>query len=620
RHPITGDIIIDMNEEITEPIAAAIEAAGIESVRIRTVLTCEAKYGVCKRCYGRNLATNHSVDVGEAVGTIAAQSIGQPGTQLTMRTFHIGGAATTISEDNRVFLKYPVYMRSISGAHVVLGKETGDRAGRWLFTRKGQAVVNKIMKEYKVDSKDEVLIEDGQRVSKGLPILRRGGKDVCASENAYAMLLDKKLLLTGQDQKIELRNGCELEVKAGDIVEAEKSLATFDPFSDPIIAEADGTVQYEYIIEGSTLKEEIDEETGNVEKRIMEFHFTDKKEDKESKKEDKSPRINIIDDEGNVKASYPLPSGAVVGVDDGEKIPAGRTIAKTLKESTKALDITSGLPRVGELFEARKPRIPAVLAQISGKVHFKGIVKGKRLIIVQDAFGKEFKHLIPMTKRLLVRDGDEVEAGEYLCDGVASPHDILHIHGENALQRYLMDEIQKVYRLQGVSINDKHIGVIIRQMMRKVEIVAVGDTRFIFGQLVDKYRFHEENERVLAEGGQASVGRPVFQGITKASLNIDSFLSAASFQETTRVLTNAAIAESVDGLRGLKENIIIGHPIPAGTGMKKYQNIKLFDEESQDLDQSMREILEKRRLEAEEAAEALNKGEPQAMFVPEDND
>jgi DNA-directed RNA polymerase subunit beta' len=285
-------------------------------------------------------------------------------------------------------------------------------------------------------------------------------------------------------------------------------------------------------------------------------------------------------------------------VDEGEKINAGRTIAKTLKESAKASDITSGLPRVSELFEARKPKSPAVLAQVAGTVYFKGIVKGKRVVTVEDAFGKEYKHLIPMTKRLLVRDGDTVEAGEALCMGAVNPHDVLFIKGESHLQRYLMDEIQQVYRLQGVSINDKHIGVIIRQMMRKVEIVAVGDTRFIYGQTVDKYRFHEENHRVIAEGGQPAVARPMFQGITKASLNIDSFLSAASFQETTRVLTNAAIAGSTDYLRGLKENIIIGHPIPAGTGMKRYRDVKLFDEESQDLDLYVQEILEKRKLEA----------------------
>jgi DNA-directed RNA polymerase subunit beta' len=585
KHPITGELIIDVNEEITESIAAAIEAAGVESVRIRTVLTCEAKHGVCRRCYGRNLATNRSVDIGEAVGTIAAQSIGQPGTQLTMRTFHIGGAATKISEENRTFLKYPVYIRDVTGAHVELPD------GRWLFTRKGYTVVNKVMKEFKIDAKDELLVEDGKRIIRGEPIIKRGGKNTLSPEIAYAMVLEnskdsRTLCLIGPDQKIEIRNGSEFVVKKGEVVGAEKTIATFDPFSDPIIAEASGIVKYEDIIPGTTLKEEIDEETGNIEKRITEFQL-----------ESKQPRIFIVDEEGNELASYFLPGGAYIQVDEGEKINAGRTIAKTLKESAKAMDITSGLPRVSELFEARKPKSPAVLALVSGVVYFKGIIKGKRVVVIQDAFGKEYKHLIPMTKRLLVRDGDTVEAGEALCVGAVNPHDILHILGESTLQRYLMDEIQQVYRLQGVSINDKHIGVIIRQMMRKVEIVAVGDTKFIYGQMVDKYRFHEENNRVIAEGGQPSVARPLFQGITKASLNIDSFLSAASFQETTRVLTNAAIAGSTDYLRGLKENIIIGHPIPAGTGMKRYRDIKLFDEEQQDLDQYMREILEKRKLE-----------------------
>jgi DNA-directed RNA polymerase subunit beta' len=584
KHPITGELIIDVNEEITEEIAAAVEAAGIETVRIRTVLTCEAKHGVCRRCYGRNLATNRSVDIGEAVGTIAAQSIGQPGTQLTMRTFHIGGVATKISEENRTFLKYPVYIRDITGAHVELP------SGHWLFTRKGYAVVNKVMKEYRLEAKDTLLVESGKKIIRGEPIIRCGGKEVLSTEIAYALVMEnggeKYLYLIGQDQKIEIRNGSEFVVRKGEVVEAEKTIATFDPFSDPIIAEAGGTVKYEDIIPGSTLKEEIDDETGNTEKRITEFQF-----------ESKQPRIFIVDDEGTELVSYFLPGGAVIMVDEGEKINAGRTIAKTFKESAKASDITSGLPRVSELFEARKPKYPAVLAQVSGTVRFRGIVKGKRVIVIEDGFGKEYKHLIPMTKRLLIRDGDTVEAGEILCLGAKNPHDVLHILGESTLQRYLMDEIQQVYRLQGVSINDKHIGVIIRQMMRKVEIVAVGDTRFIFGQMVDKYRFHEENNRVMAEGGQPAVARPMFQGITKASLNIDSFLSAASFQETTRVLTNAAIAGSTDYLRGLKENIIIGHPIPAGTGMKRYRGIKLFDEEQQDLDVYMQEILERRRLE-----------------------
>ncbi|MDR0599888.1 MAG: DNA-directed RNA polymerase subunit beta', partial [Treponema sp.] len=593
KHPITGELIVDVNEEITDEIANQIDEAGVDTVRIRTVLTCEAKHGVCRKCYGRNLATNRSVDIGEAVGTIAAQSIGQPGTQLTMRTFHIGGAATKISEENRTFLKYPVYIREVSGAHVELGD--GVSSGHWLFTRKGYAVVNKVMKEYKLESgKDELLVEDGKRIIRGEPIIRHGTKEILSPEIAYAMVLEnqerpknKTLLLIGQDQKIEIRNGSEFVVKAGDVVDAEKTIATFDPFSDPIIAEAGGIVKYEDIIPGTTLKEEIDEETGNTDKRITEFQL-----------ESKQPRIFITDEAGNELASYFLPGGAYIQVDEGEKVQAGRTIAKTLKESAKAMDITSGLPRVSELFEARKPKSPAVLAQVSGIVSFKGIVKGKRILVVSDSFGREYKHLVPMTKRLLVRDGDSVDAGESLCVGPVNPHDILHILGEATLQRYLMDEIQQVYRLQGVSINDKHIGVIIRQMMRKVEIVAVGDTRFIFGAMVDKYKFHEENNRVIAEGGQPAVARPMFQGITKASLNIDSFLSAASFQETTRVLTNAAIAGSTDSLRGLKENIIIGHPIPAGTGMRRYRAVKLFDEDSQDLDIQMQEILEQRKLEA----------------------
>ncbi len=580
KHPITGEIIVDVNEEITEEIADAIEEAGVEKVRVRTVLTCEAKHGVCCKCYGRNLATNRPVDIGEAVGIIAAQSIGQPGTQLTMRTFHIGGAATKVSEENRIALKYPVYIRDITGAHV----EMAD--GHWLFTRKGFVFINKVMKQYALEAGDELLVEDGKRVIKGEPLIRRNGKEILSTEIAYAMVLNGQLCLIGPDQKLEVRNGSDLVVKKGQLVAADQTIATFDPFADPIIAEVSGYVRYEDIIPGTTLKEEVDEETGNIEKRISDFQL-----------ETKQPRIIIADEAGNEVGSYYLPGGAYLLVDEGEHITAGRTIAKTLKESAKAMDITGGLPRVSELFEARKPKSPSVLAQVSGTVQFKGIVKGKRVVIVRDAFGKEYKHLVPMTKRLLVRDGDTVEAGEPLCVGAANPHDILHILGENALQRYLMDEIQSVYRLQGVSINDKHIGVIIRQMMRKVEIVSVGDTKFIYGQMVDKYRFHEENKRVMDEGGQPAVARPMFQGITRASLNIDSFLSAASFQETTRVLTNAAIAGSTDYLRGLKENIIIGHPIPAGTGMKRYRAVKLFDQNQQDLDQYMNEVLEQRKLE-----------------------
>ena len=323
--------------------------------------------------------------------------------------------------------------------------------------------------------------------------------------------------------------------------------------------------------------------------------------------------FNFADKKAFVRVDFNVPLDENFNITDDTRIRAAvPTLKKILKDggsviigshlgrpqgATDKFSLKHILPRVSELFEARKPKTPAVLSQISGTVQFKGITKGKRVVVVQDKYGKTFDHLVPMNKRLLVRDGDEVESGEQLCDGALSPHDILAISGENALQNYLMDEIQQVYRMQGVSINDKHIGVIVRQMLRKVEIVAVGDTRFIYGQQVDKYKFHEENKRVINEGGQPAIARPMFQGITKASLNIDSFISAASFQETTRVLTNAAIAGVSDSLRGLKENVIIGHIIPAGTGIRHYRNVKLFDDKATDLDVQMEEILERRKLE-----------------------
>ena len=316
------------------------------------------------------------------------------------------------------------------------------------------------------------------------------------------------------------------------------------------------------------------------------------------------PRVFISDESGNALGFYYLPDGAQLMVEEDTQIKAGAVIAKLPKAAARTQDITGGLPRVSELFEARRPKIPAVLAQVTGTVSFKGLLKGKRIVIVRDHYGEESKHLVPMSRRLLVRDGDTVEAGERLCDGNLDPHDILAILGENALQNYLMNEIRDVYRMQGVSINDKHIGVIVRQMLRKIEIVSVGDTRFIYGQQVDKYQFHAENKRVAAEGGQPAIARPMFQGITKAALNIDSFISAASFQETTKVLTNAAIAGKTDELRGLKENVVIGHLIPAGTGMPQYRSVKLFDKNMSDLDEQVNEILERRKRELEEAAAA----------------
>lgn len=603
RHPITGDIIIDVNQEITEDVAEQIEEAGIESVRIRTVLTCESEHGVCIKCYGRNLANNRTVEIGEAVGIIAAQSIGQPGTQLTMRTFHIGGAATRTTEESRVYLKYPVLVRSIFGNIVE------PSANERLFTRKGFVTVSKILQRIDLEKGDELVIPTGDKAVKGHAVLKRKGKEVLAEENAYVVNKGTVLLLVGQEQRVEVRNGAELFVAEGQELEAEETIATFDPFTEPIIAEAEGTIRYQDIDLGTTLKEEVNEDTGNVEKKISEFTL-----------ETLQPRLAVVDGNENEIATYYLPGGAYLSIDDGEKVVPGRTLAKILKESAKTADITGGLPRVGELFEARHPKNPAILAQVKGKVKFKGILKGKRVIVVEDDYNGEYKHLVPMGKHLLVREDDIVEAAEPLCDGARDPHDILQIMGENALQAFMVNEVQEVYRLQGVLINDKHIGVIIRQMMRKVEIINVGDTHFIYGQQIDKYRFHEENRKVQREGGQPAVARPLLLGITRASLNIDSFISAASFQETTRVLTNAAIAGKYDNLRGLKENVIIGHLIPAGTGMRSYKNIKLYDENQEDLDAHMQQIIEQRERERAEAEEQQRETDEQPEVYAENGE
>ncbi len=591
-HPITGELICDTNEYITDELAVKIDEIGVERVNLRTVLTCESRHGVCCKCYGRNLARNKIVEIGEAVGIIAAQSIGQPGTQLTMRTFHVGGTASKTSEENRVVLKYPIIVKSVSGTHVV------RKDGKWLFTRKGTLVVTRILYEHTLSAKAKLLVAENSRVPKDTPLFMAGNKTVCAAEAGNIIIRGKTLYVTAPgDQKIEIQNGSLFFFKAGDIVPKNEMLSMFDAFSEPIIAEVDGYTHFEDIIVGLTLTEELDKETGNVEKRINDLRL-----------DMKQPRVLITDEAGNEQGSYYLPGGAVLLVNDNDKISQGDIIAKMPKESFKTNDITGGLPRVSELFEARRPKYPAVLSQISGTVRFKGITKGKRVIEVavdDEEICEPLEHMVPMTRRLLVRDGDYVEAGDRLCDGAYDPHDVLTVLGERALQNHLMDEIQQVYRVQGVDINDKHIGVIIRQMLRRVEIVEVGDTVFIYGQQVDKYEFHEENHRVINEGGQPAIARPVFQGITRASLNINSFISAAAFQETTRVLANSAIAGATDNLHGLKENVIIGHLIPAGTGIKNYHNIKLFGADTVDLDVQMNEILERRRIERE-----LSVGEP----------
>ena len=599
-HPITGEVLCDVNSYIDENLARKIEEAGVEKVKLRTVLTCEAKHGVCVKCYGKNLARNKVVEIGEAVGIVAAQSIGQPGTQLTLRTFHAGGAASKVTQDNNIALKFPAIIEKIEGMSV----QTKDGA---LFTRKGSMLLTRVVGSVDLNG-GNLAVKDGDRVLKGTVLLESKNGEVKAKENGIVFIKDNVLYLTGTEQKMEIANGSIIQVKEGQVVEANAVVGTLlDAYSEPIIAENDGYVHFEDIDE-STVENHVDEQSGVTERIITDLHL-----------DVKQPRIHITDEDGNELGSYFLPADAILGVDDKQKITAGCVLAKLPKAAQKSNDITGGLPRVSELFEARKPVSPSVLSRISGTVKFKDLKKGKRVIIVKDKYEREFEHLVPISKRMLVRDGDKVEAGEPLCDGQPSPHDILEILGENSLQNYLMDEIQQVYRAQGVSINDKHIGIIVRQMLRKVEIKSVGDTRFIFGQQVDKYRFREENARVIAEGGQPAIGRPMFQGITKASLNVDSFISAASFQETTRVLTNAAISGSVDALRGVKENVAIGHMIPAGTGIRNYKGVKVYDSGDQDLDVQMNEIIERRRIE-KELAEAEAAREKEAATSSFDND
>ncbi|MDD3163137.1 MAG: DNA-directed RNA polymerase subunit beta' [Sphaerochaetaceae bacterium] len=566
-HPITGEVILGVDQEISDEKAKEIEDAGVQQVFVRTVLTCEAKHGVCRKCYGRNLATNKTVDIGEAVGTIAAESIGQPGTQLTMRTFHVGGTATTGAEENKLVFKHPIFVENIFG-NIVTREADGVR----VFTRKGKLIYSNVLDSIDVENGVEAKVADGDRIPGFTVYATKDGQEIkCNKMGGRIKFVGKKLLVLSSDFRADIRNGSELQVNIGDYVAADDPVVVFDPFFEPFISEFDGLIEYRDLTKGLTYADEVNQETGKVIHKTIR-HNTENIE----------PSLYVIDKDGNDLAGYHLPADAYIQVEDGEMVTKGEVLARLPKSGAKSNDITGGLPRVGDLFEARKPKNVSVLAVVDGTVKFGPIVKGKRTIIVTDEFGREFKHLVPTSKNVLVRPGDAVEAGDPLCDGTPDPHDILEICGENALQTYLVKEIQSVYRDQGVDINDKHIGIVIRQMLRKVQVLSVGDTSFILGQKVDKYRFHEENRRVLADGGQPAIARPYLLGITNASLSIDSFVSAASFQETTKVLTNAAIAGSKDELRGLKENVVIGHLIPAGTGMKRYRNVKLREEELYD--------------------------------------
>jgi DNA-directed RNA polymerase subunit beta' len=521
RDPFTNDVLVRANDMIDEDKVAAIEDAGVEMVKIRSVLTCQSRQGVCVKCYGRDLGRGHIVNMGEAIGTMAAQSIGEPGTQLTMRTFHIGGTASRRAEqtalearnEGAVRLHNVNTVRSRDGSLVVM-------------SRRGEVVI---------------AVPAGQ-----------GGER--------------------ERERYPLVYGAKLRKKDGDPVKAGDIIAEWDPFTTPIITEIGGTVKYGDILEGKTMEEKPDERTGARYNVIV-----------ESKELDVRPRISIKDDGGKTAkvpssdnyARYFLPVGAYINVAEAARVEAGDILARIPRETTKTKDITGGLPRVAELFEARKPKEFAVISEIDGQVSFGKDTKGKRKVEVTPEIGEKREYLIPKGKHIAVHEGDMVKAGEPLMEGSSNPHDILTILGEKALAKYLVDEIQEIYRLQGVRINDKHIEVIVRQMLRRVRIKEVGDTGFLVGDQTEKWRFDEENARVLMKGGEPAIAEPLLLGITKASLSTESFISAASFQETTRVLTEAAINGKVDRLVGLKENVIMGRLIPAGTGLPKYNQIEL---------------------------------------------
>ena len=517
KDPYSDEVLVQANTEIDESAVERLEEAGIEKVSIRSVLTCQSVRGVCARCYGRDLAYGKPVNIGEAIGIIAAQSIGEPGTQLTMRTFHIGGVAKQRSEQS------------------TLHARTDGRA--------------RFLQLNTVENRDGDLV-----------VMNRNGQMAIEDEKGR------------ERERYPLIYGTQLKIKEGQPVKAGALLANWDPFTIPIITAVSGKVKFGDVTEGMTMEERRDVVTGKSSKVIVEYRDAEMR-----------PRISIKDELGrtaklpqsNAWARYLLPLGAIILVTEGDAILAGDVMAKIPRETTKTKDITGGLPRVAELFEVRKPKEHAVITEIDGMVTFGKHSKGKRKVVVTPEVGEPREYLIPKGKHVSVQEGDVILAGEALMDGSANPHDILSVSGIKELAKYLVNEVQEVYRLQGVKINDKHIEVIVRQMLRKVKIKDPGDSDYLVGDQVEWRLFNQKNQEVLAQGGRPAQAEPLLQGITKASLTTDSFISAASFQETTKVLTDASIGGEKDYLRGLKENVILGRIIPAGTGMAVYRNIIL---------------------------------------------
>ncbi|TYB76902.1 DNA-directed RNA polymerase subunit beta' [Bizionia myxarmorum] len=561
-NPLTDELLVATNQMIDETIARTIENSPVDAVEVRSALTCEAKQGICATCYGRNLATGKMVQRGEAVGVVAAQSIGEPGTQLTLRTFHVGGIAGNISEVNKLVVKFDG-IAEIDELKTIKGEDSDGKEANMVISRTSEL-----------------------------------------------KLIDKKTGITLSTNNIPY--GSTIYVKSGDAIKKGDVICSWDPYNGVIISEFAGKVRYENIEQGVTYQVEIDEQTGFQEKVIS-----------ESRNKKLIPTLHIEDAKGNAMRSYNLPVGAHIMIDDGEKIKVGKILVKIPRKSAKSGDITGGLPRVTELFEARNPSNPAVVSAIDGVVSFGKIKRGNREIIVESKLGEVKKYLVKLSSQILVQENDFVKAGMPLSDGSVTPNDILNIKGPSAVQQYLVNEVQEVYRLQGVKINDKHFEVVVRQMMRKVRIIDSGDTTFLENQLVHKADFIEENDdifgmKVVEEPGdsenlkagqiitprdlrdensllrredkklveardaQPATATPILQGITRASLQTKSFISAASFQETTKVLNEAAVNGKVDTLEGLKENVIVGHRIPAGTGMRTYENIIVGSKEEFD--------------------------------------
>jgi DNA-directed RNA polymerase subunit beta' len=516
--PITGELLLKYNEEIDEAAAERIERSWIEKVKIRSVLTCKTKRGVCKKCYGRDLAHGREIDIGEPIGIVAAQSIGEPGTQLTMRTFHIGGTVSRKVEQSTIQAR---------------------NSGRVAF--------------YNLKT-----------------VMNANGDHVAMNRNGDIGVVDA----SGRElERYPVIYGATIKINDGEEIKSGKLLVEWDPFTIPILTEVSGRLKFGDIYEGKTMQEKLDPVTGKSSKVIV-----------ASGDPDVRPRISIKDSKGKTiqlsgdsraTARYFLPTGAIILVSEGDEVHASDVLAKISRETTKTKDITGGLPRVAELFEVRIPKDHTLLSEIDGTVSFGKYLSGKRRVVITPEVGKPVEYLISRGKHVSVLDGDYVRSGEALMEGSANPHDILRIKGPKELSRYLVDEVQKVYRLQGVKINDKHIEVIVRQMLRRVEVKDVGDSDFILAEEVERWRFEEKNQEVIAKGGKPAVGEPLLLGVTKASINTDSFISAASFQETTKVLADASVESKIDYLRGLKENVIMGRLIPAGTGLSIYRELDI---------------------------------------------